>query len=87
MAHIPWPKSVTAELSFSRQNFLQPHLEDAEEHNGRLMNMGAGEDTVDGLIRKYFFKGFKYREICLFLERNHECVITTLQPTNSKNWT
>ena len=49
--------------------------------NGRLLKMVADEDTVNDLIRKYFFKGFKYREICLFLERNHECVVsmTTLK--------
>ena len=51
------------------------------DRNGRLINMGADDDTVDDLIRKYLFKGFRYREICLFLERNHEGVvsITTLK--------
>ena len=43
--------------------------------------MAAEEDRMDDFIQKDFFKGFTYREICMFLERNHECVvsITTLK--------
>ena len=43
--------------------------------------MAAEEDRMDDFIQKDFFKGFTYREICIFLERNHECVvsITTLK--------
>ena len=48
---------------------------------GRVVNMAAEEDRMDDFIQKDFFKGFTYREICMFLERNHDCVvsITTLK--------
>ena len=45
--------------------------------------MVADEDTVNDLIRKYFFKGLKYREICLFLERYHECVVSSITRTST----
>ena len=63
---------LTVKLSFSRQNFLSHgktfynHISQLHELKKRLINMGA----------EYFFKGFKYRERCLFLERNHECIIS-----------
>ena len=29
------------------------------------------EEDEEGLIRYYFFRGFEYKEICLFLFKNH----------------
>ena len=43
--------------------------------------MAAEEDRMDDFIQKDFFKGFTYREKCMFLERNHECVVS--RPANS----
>eukprot|EP00795_Rhopilema_esculentum_P014495 gene14495-5557_t len=33
-------------------------------------------DNIDDLVREYFFKGFTYKEICLFLQRNHGCIVS-----------
>eukprot|EP00794_Sanderia_malayensis_P018747 gene18747-20636_t len=38
--------------------------------------MADEENNMDDLIRKYFFKEFTYKEIRLFLQRNHECVVS-----------
>ena len=38
--------------------------------------MATRDDNLDDRIREYFFKGFTYKEICLFLRRNHECNIS-----------
>ena len=35
--------------------------------------MAAKEDRMDDFIKKDFFKGFTYREMCMFLERNQVC--------------
>ena len=43
--------------------------------------MANEEEKIDHVIRTYFFKGFTYREICMFLERHHEYFVsmTTLK--------
>eukprot|EP00794_Sanderia_malayensis_P011648 gene11648-12846_t len=38
--------------------------------------MADEENNMDDLIRKYFVKGFTYKEIRLFPQRNHECVVS-----------
>ena len=73
---------LTAKLSFSRQLFhFTIKFHDFTNGRGRVVNMAAEEDRMDDFIQKDFFNGFTYGEICMFLERNHECVvsITTLK--------
>ncbi len=44
---------------------------------GNVMDCdGSSDGSTDDVIREYFFKGFTYNEICLFLERNHACNIS-----------
>ena len=46
--------------------------------------MADEEDKVDDFLRKIFFKGFTYREICLFTQRNHECIFS-ITPSEKEN--
>lgn len=46
--------------------------------------MAAKEDAVDDLIRKYLVKKFKYIEIRLSIERNHEFVVSIAIILNRK---
>ena len=73
---------LTAKHSFSRQLFhFTIKFHNFTNGKGRVVNMAAEEDRMDDFIQKDFFKGFTYREICMFLERNHDYVvsITTLK--------
>ena len=73
---------LTAKHSFSRQLFhFTIKFHNFTNGRGRVVNMAAEEDRMDDFMQKDFFKGFTYREICMFLERNHDCVvsITTLK--------
>ena len=73
---------LSAKLSFSRQLFhFTIKFHNFTNRKGRVINMAAEEDWMDDFIQKDFFRGFTYREICIFLGRNHECVvsITTLK--------
>ena len=94
---IRWPTIVTAKLSFSRQNvlsygnnfILQSNFTILQSDGERVINIAdEEEDKVDDFIRKYFFKGFTYREICLFIQRNHECIfsITPSEMENQTTW-
>ena len=69
---------LTAKLSFLRQLFLllQSKFTNSQSEGERVIKIADYEDKADDFIRKYF-----YREICLFLQRNHECIfrITTLK--------
>ena len=46
------------------------------KEGANVSKMVARDDNLDDLIREYFYKGFTYKEICLFLGRNHECIIS-----------
>ena len=41
-----------------------------------MISMTDEEHRMDELIRTYFFKGFTYKEICLFLQESHDCIIS-----------
>ena len=51
-----------------------------------MINIGAAEDKADDFIRKNFFKGSTYKEICLFLEINHECFVSITTLKSQATW-
>ena len=67
---------LMAKLTFSRQ--LVSKLGKSKWNDDDMANE---EEKIDHVIRTYFFKGFTYREICMFLERHHEYFVsmTTLK--------